>query len=423
MKTKVMSLIIGLLLVSTSVFAQQNDVFIDLNGDIELGADAQGRLEVQGDNNRDGIVGVTGGTGKAIYGRNDDQGYAGYFQGHAEITGNLNVQGAILGGESDPTVNALGKAILSCTDGQIVQWNNSVWECASAPSGGAEDDPQVGTLTAGQWCTTDGTQVNCTSNAPSGGGPESDPIFTAWNKSTGISINKSQITDFIHQHQANDIQGGLMENYLEIASHLKVSLYINTEEDYRINGATVLAVPSLNTFVGINAGNTIAGSDNSFFGYNAGSSNQSYSNTFIGSNAGQLNSLNSNTFVGNKSGQTNQFGAFNTFIGDLAGQNNQYGSGNVFIGNNAGMNEGGSNILYIANSATSNPLIHGDFASNTVTINNILKLNPIDTATAPTCDATTGAGTLYHNTSTALCWCSGSGGWVNISGVDNNLCQ
>jgi len=33
----------------------------------------------------------------------------------------------------------------------------------------AETDPQVGTLTNGKWCTTDGTSVNCTSDAPAAG--------------------------------------------------------------------------------------------------------------------------------------------------------------------------------------------------------------------------------------------------------------
>ena len=33
----------------------------------------------------------------------------------------------------------------------------------------SESDPQVGTLTNGKWCTTDGSTVNCTSDAPSGG--------------------------------------------------------------------------------------------------------------------------------------------------------------------------------------------------------------------------------------------------------------
>jgi hypothetical protein len=48
------------------------------------------------------------------------------------------------------------------------------------------------------------------------------------------------------------------------------------------------------------------------------------------------------------------------------------GSGNVFIGNRAGYNETGSNKLYIDNTNTSTPLIAGDFAANTVTINGTL---------------------------------------------------
>ena len=34
----------------------------------------------------------------------------------------------------------------------------------------AETDPQVGTLNAGKWCTSDGSSVNCTSVAPTSGG-------------------------------------------------------------------------------------------------------------------------------------------------------------------------------------------------------------------------------------------------------------
>ena len=33
----------------------------------------------------------------------------------------------------------------------------------------SETDPQVGTLTNGRWCTSDGAKVNCTSTAPTGG--------------------------------------------------------------------------------------------------------------------------------------------------------------------------------------------------------------------------------------------------------------
>ena len=42
--------------------------------------------------------------------------------------------------ESDPTVNALGKADLSCNNGEIVRYNGTGWEC-SAESLSAETDP------------------------------------------------------------------------------------------------------------------------------------------------------------------------------------------------------------------------------------------------------------------------------------------
>ena len=59
----------------------------------------------------------------------------------------------------------------------------------------------------------------------------------------------------------------------------------------------------------------------------------------------------------------------NTALGRNAGHYNVTGSGNVFIGYKAGRSETGSNKLYIDNSDTTSPLIKGDFANNTVTIN------------------------------------------------------
>lgn len=44
--------------------------------------------------------------------------------------------------------------------------NGTSW---TAIGSGNETDPQVGTLTNGQWCTSDGTAVNCTNTAPTGG--------------------------------------------------------------------------------------------------------------------------------------------------------------------------------------------------------------------------------------------------------------
>ena len=66
---------------------------------------------------------------------------------------------------------------------------------------------------------------------------------------------------------------------------------------------------------------------------------------------------------------SNQSGSNNVALGNQAGASNINGSGNIFIGSGAGAYETGSNTLYIDNSATTSPLIKGDFANDTVTIN------------------------------------------------------
>jgi len=52
-----------------------------------------------------------------------------------------------------------------CSSGYVYGANDSGWLCSTPTI--TETDPQVGTLTNGMWCTTNGTQVNCTSSAPS----------------------------------------------------------------------------------------------------------------------------------------------------------------------------------------------------------------------------------------------------------------
>ena len=76
-----------------------------------------------------------------------------------------------------------------------------------------------------------------------------------------------------------------------------------------------------------------------------------------------------NTAFGDAALYTNTTGGTNTAIGRAAGGLNSTGSGNVFIGYKAGYSETGSNKLYIDNSDTTSPLIYGDFANDTVTIN------------------------------------------------------
>lgn len=137
-----------------------------------------------------------------------------------------------------------------------------------------------------------------------------------------------------------------------------------------------------NTFIGDSTGywNTIGGSNvfignwagyattdgglNAFIGTYAGMNNTTgQRNTFVGPFAGNSNTTGlRNTFVGLTAGGFNSTGSYNTYIGRIAGFNNQEGDSNVFIGNAAGQFEMGSNMLYIANSETSEPLIYGDFS-------------------------------------------------------------
>ena len=68
-----------------------------------------------------------------------------------------------------------------------------------------------------------------------------------------------------------------------------------------------------------------------------------------------------NTAIGRNALQSITSGSQNTAIGLGAGSTNSQGTGNIFVGYMAGSQETGSNKLYIDNSATTTPLIYGDF--------------------------------------------------------------
>lgn len=179
---KILILTAIIILISITTFA--DDVTIDSSGNMTTGTSAtDGNLEVIGSSGEDGIVGSTSGTGAAgVYGVNttnsnygilgydtygvygfSSSGYAGYFQGDARVTGNLTVDGTLTGytetdpvfsawdkntgifiiesqitdldhftsgDETDPTVNTLGKASLSCSNNQVAKWSGSAWQCA-----------------------------------------------------------------------------------------------------------------------------------------------------------------------------------------------------------------------------------------------------------------------------------------------------
>jgi len=130
----------------------------------------------------------------------------------------------------------------------------------------------------------------------------------------------------------------------------------------------------VNVFVGHQAGSVITGgTSNVFIGAGAGKIKQSGDfNVYIGANAGgNTMAGNNNVYIGDWAGRFNYSGANNTYIGQASGYLSS-GNSNVFLGFGAGVSVSGSNLLYIANSSTPNPLIFGNFSTSEVKINGTL---------------------------------------------------
>jgi len=92
----------------------------------------------------------------------------------------------------------------------------------------------------------------------------------------------------------------------------------------------------------------------------------------IGVSASNSNTSGSNNVaIGGSSLSVNETGDNNVAIGYAAGVSIA-GDGNVCIGFEAGYNETGSDKLYIGGSRYDSPLIYGDFATNSLTVNDNL---------------------------------------------------
>ncbi|MFH1462745.1 MAG: hypothetical protein ABIG08_03580, partial [bacterium] len=114
----------------------------------------------------DGIAVYTNSGNSALYTQQNGAGYAGYFAG---TNGRVWIES--LAGGCERIYTAAGSGEL---------------KCGTAP---AETDPQVGTLgVSGKWCTTDGTVINCTSDAPSAGigGSGTDNYIPRWNGANAL---------------------------------------------------------------------------------------------------------------------------------------------------------------------------------------------------------------------------------------------
>jgi hypothetical protein len=281
MKKKISVLIIGFLLISSTVFA--DDVSIDSDGNVITGISSSGNLEVTGASAEKAVVGLASGTGgTGVHGKNitygnygilggfystydvgvygfSSSGYAGYFQGDAKVTGDLTVDGLIIGetdpvfsawdkstgvfitesqitdldhftnsDETDPNVNALGKATLTCSPNEIVKWNGSNWVCATDEGGGSSHSHH--SLDAVDGSPTDVVYVNSIGNVGIGTTSPGGPLHIE--ADSGINIRLEE--------------DGSYTEYFDIGIDSSGDLNI-----YRDSGEIALSILDLNGNVGI----------------------------------------------------------------------------------------------------------------------------------------------------------------------------
>lgn len=140
---------------------------------------------------------------------------------------------------------------------------------------------------------------------------------------------------------------------------------------------TTITTQNYNTAIGSYALGAITASECTAIGYQAGKTCGAYSIS-IGPFAGYVIGTNS-VSIGSRAGFTTVLNN-NIFIGHEAGKLNE-GAGNIFLGYQAGYNELGSNKLYIQNSNSATPLIHGDFSTPSLTINGLFTVGKSGVAT------------------------------------------
>jgi hypothetical protein len=182
---------------------------------------------------------------------------------------------------------------------------------------------------------------------------------------------------FIGSHAGNQNTTGLSNTFIGLSAGLNNQTGSNnTFIGYHSGTGNINGNAS--TFLGVRSGLNSLGGGNTFLGFSTGADNTTgEDNTYVGHTSGEFNTTGiRNTFIGRASGRSNNNGSENTFLGYGTGQNNINGSGNVFLGQRAGQSETGSNLLYISNSSTTNPLIWGNFDNEgTVNLRGMVSIN------------------------------------------------
>ena len=180
---KVLMSVILCLLINSNVFAQ-NDVSIDTNGNVTTGTSASGNLEVTGASGEKAIYGIgfdTGGAG--VYGENTTLSNTNYgLLGHPSY--GVYGQSASGYGVYGVSTNSIG--VFGYSQNNFAVYGNSNTGWAGYFNGNVM---VIGNLTVG------GTLI---------GYSETDPVFSAWDRSSGISIVESQIEDLNHFTNVNE---------------------------------------------------------------------------------------------------------------------------------------------------------------------------------------------------------------------------
>ncbi len=166
--------LVSIFLIGATVFA--NDIYIDGSGNMEIGtSNTNANFEVTGASAEDAIVGIGSGTGAAgVYGTNT-----------------LNNNYGILGYDNYGVFGSSSTGWAGYFEGNARVTGNLTVD--GSITGFAETDPVFSA-----WNKSTGisiieaqiTDLNHFSNAD-----ETDPVFSAWDKSTGISISESQVSD------------------------------------------------------------------------------------------------------------------------------------------------------------------------------------------------------------------------------------
>jgi len=209
------------------------------------------KLQVDGrvDSSRDSLsTKSNSGTYSALYAeQSNSSGYAGYFSGKVGITTNL-------------TVGSLSNCL------HLKASATGLLECDNVGYLTEELDPKVGTITNDKWCTSDGTKVNCTSDAPVGGvtsvknhtGDSTLNIFPTEGE-VRASINLDNSNTWTGVTTMNNELNHSAENPFFINSNNGLQLRINANggtDIFKINNSSNNPIFSVD-----NNGNTIIGSN------------------------------------------------------------------------------------------------------------------------------------------------------------------